>query len=175
MDKTHNKMIDYKTFLALINSNPNLTQSENFHWVDEAVARLKDWFSSAHLTIEDAFKLIDKDGDTYINEKDLHSFLVEKLKYQEREISTVRIQKFIKLMDFYKHGRITFIDWFKFINEDKDWLKDAKKQIGIILSKQYSSLSEAFTNITQGDKRLIFPAFDKWVRANHILSGFMVN
>ena len=87
----------------------------------------------------------------------------------------VRIQKFIKLMDYYKHGRITFLDWYKLINDSKDWLKQAKKQIGIVLSKNYPSLSEAFTTITQGDKRLIFSAFDKWVRANYILSGFMIN
>lgn len=28
----------------------------------------------------------------------------------------VRVQKFIKLMDYYKHGRITFLDWHKLIN-----------------------------------------------------------
>lgn len=28
----------------------------------------------------------------------------------------VRTQKFIKIMDYYKHGRVTFLDWFKFIN-----------------------------------------------------------
>lgn len=78
-------------------------------------------------------------------------------------------------MDYYKHGRITFLDWHKLINENKDWLKDAKKQIGIVLSKNYSSLSDAFITITQGDKRLIFSAFDKWVRTNYVLSGFMIN
>jgi hypothetical protein len=36
-------------------------------------------------------------------------------------------------------------------------------------------LGEAFTTITQGDKKLLFAAFDKWVRSNYILSGFMIN
>ena len=62
-----NKMIDYKTFLAIMNGHNNLTQSENFNWVDEALDRLKAWYKSSHLTVEDAFKLVDKDGDTYIN------------------------------------------------------------------------------------------------------------
>lgn len=78
-------------------------------------------------------------------------------------------------MDFYKHGRITYLDWLKLVSEGKDWLKDAKKQIGIVLSKKYESLSDAFTQITQGDKKLIFAAFEKWVQSNYILSGFMVN
>lgn len=67
MDRNKSKMIDYKTFLAIMNGNNNLAQSENFNWVDEALERLKNWFKSSHLTVEDAFKLVDKDGDTYIN------------------------------------------------------------------------------------------------------------
>lgn len=44
-----------------------------------------------------------------------------------------------------------------------------------MLSKLYPSLSEAFTTITQGDKRLVFASFERWVRSNHVLSGFMIN
>jgi len=47
----------------------------------------------------------------------------------------------MKIMDCYKHGRITYIDWLKLINEKKDWLADAKQQIGIILSKHHPSLN----------------------------------
>jgi len=78
-------------------------------------------------------------------------------------------------MDSYKHGRITLIDWSKLINQSKNWLSDVKQQIGIVLSKHYSNLSDAFTTITNGDKKLLFNAFEQWVRNNHILSGFMVN
>jgi len=56
----------------------------------------------------------------------------------------LRTQKIMKMMDYYKHGRITYVDWYKLIHENKDWLKDVKQQIGIILSKQYSSLPDAF-------------------------------
>jgi len=62
----------------------------------------------------------------------------------------VRTQKLMKLMDYYKNGRVTYLDWHKLIHENKDWLKDVKHQIGIILSKQYSSLSDAFSEISQG-------------------------
>jgi len=62
-------------------------------------------------------------------------------------------------MDSYKHGRITLIDWSKLINQSKDWLSDVKQQIGIVLSKHYSSLGDAFTTITSGDKKLLFNAF----------------
>lgn len=87
----------------------------------------------------------------------------------------VRLQKLMKVMDCYKHGRITFIDWLKIINEKKDWVADAKQQIGIVLSKHYPSLTEAFYTISTGDKKLLYTAFEKWVKSNHVLSGFMVN
>lgn len=67
MDKTGSKMIDYKTFLAIMNGNNNLPQSENFNWVEDAITKLKNWYQSSKLTVEDAFKLIDQDADTYIS------------------------------------------------------------------------------------------------------------
>lgn len=78
-------------------------------------------------------------------------------------------------MDCYKHGRITYLDWFKLLTVSKDWLVDVKQQIGIVLSKKYKSLGEAFTAITSGDKKLTLPAFERWSKANHVLSGFMPN
>lgn len=51
LDKAQNKIIDYKTFLTIMNGNTNITQSENFNWVEEAIQRLKEWYRSSHLTI----------------------------------------------------------------------------------------------------------------------------
>jgi hypothetical protein len=78
-------------------------------------------------------------------------------------------------MDHYKHGRITFIDWQQLLTQNRDWLAEVKQQIGIVLSKHYPSLSDAFTTITSGDKKLLLVAFDIWARDNHVLSGFMPN
>ncbi len=41
MDKTNSKMIDYKTFLAIMNGHTNIAQSENFNWVSDAIQKLK--------------------------------------------------------------------------------------------------------------------------------------
>jgi Ca2+-binding EF-hand superfamily protein len=60
--------------------------------------------------------VLDNDGDGYLSENDLHLFLTKKIKYQERELSMVRLQKLMKLMDGYKHGRISYLDWNKLIN-----------------------------------------------------------
>lgn len=56
-----------------------------------------------------------------------------------------------------------------------DWIKEAKQQIGIVLSKRYESLSDAFYQITQGDKKLLFTAFKNWVDKSKALSGFIAN
>jgi len=36
MDKSKSKMIDYKTFLAVMNGN-NINSSEQFDWVEETI------------------------------------------------------------------------------------------------------------------------------------------
>jgi hypothetical protein len=71
----------------------------------------------------------------------------------------VRLQKMMKVMDAYKNGRIAYLDWLHLINRDNNWLSDVKQQIGIILSKQYSTLTGAFYDISTGDKRLFFSPF----------------
>lgn len=123
------------------------------------MSRIRDWHSGSGLTVEDGFRVLDSDGDGYLNEKDLHDFLVGKLRYQERELSSVRLQKLMKLMDSYKHGRVGYLDWHRFIGRNADWVADVKQQIGIVLSKDYGTLSDAFYRIANGDKKLVFASF----------------
>jgi len=75
-------MIDYKNFLTIMNGNSNVHLSEKYDWAEHALSQIKQWHHQSKLTPEDSFRILDKDGDTYINEKDLHDFLIEKLKYQ---------------------------------------------------------------------------------------------
>ena len=62
-------------------------------------------------TVHKSFKLVDRDGDSYINEKDLHQFLIDKIKYQQREINHVRLQKLLKVLDSFKRGKVDESDW----------------------------------------------------------------
>lgn len=78
-------MIDYKTFLSFMNGKGASTGThEKYDWVEQCFERIQSWFKSSGFTIEKSFKLIDRDGDSYISEKDLHEFLVDKIKYQPR-------------------------------------------------------------------------------------------
>lgn len=56
-----------------------------------------------------------------------------------------------------------------------NWVGDARQQIGIVISRLYTSLSDAFYDITQGDQKLLFNAFKIWVEKKKALSGFIPN
>lgn len=177
IDKSQNRMIDYKTFLAFMNGTGSTNaESEKFDWIEQCFARIKEWYQGSGLPIHKSFKLVDRDGDSYISETDLHDFLIEKIKYQPRELSHVRLQKFLKVMDGFKRGKVDETDWERVLGEGKiDWVADARQQIGIVISRQYGSLNEAFYDITQGDSKLIFSAFKSWVEKKKALSGFIAN
>ena len=177
LDKSKTKMIDYKTFLTFMNGNSSgPMENEKFDWVEDCFRKIKEWYQNSKLTIPKSFKLIDSDGDSYISETDLQEFLLEKIKYQPRELSHVRLQKLLKVMDGFKRGKVDETDWERLLCEGKiDWVSDARQQIGIIISRQYPSLNECFYDITQGDSKLIFSAFKNWVEKKKALSGFIAN
>jgi hypothetical protein len=54
-------------------------------------------------------------------------------------------------------------------------VQDAKQQIGIIISRIYSNMNDAFYDITQGDQKLLFNAFKNWIDKKKALSGFIPN
>jgi hypothetical protein len=70
MNKTKSLgMVDYKTFLMFVNSEANnrVEVFEQFDWVDNVMQNIKQWYAASKLTLEDAYRLIDKDADTYLN------------------------------------------------------------------------------------------------------------
>jgi hypothetical protein len=84
--------------------------------------------------------------------------VTDRLKVNQREISLVRVQKLIKVLDSYKKGKLNFLDWKSFVtgkraeeqsdqpeggnnnNSNPNWVYEAKQQIGIVLSRNYKSL-----------------------------------
>jgi hypothetical protein len=60
-------------------------------------------------------------------------------------------------------------------NDKVNWVGDAKHQIGIVISRLYTSLTDAFYDITQGDQKLLFNAFKAWAEKKKALSGFIPN
>lgn len=83
MDRANLEMIDYKVFLELLEGgSKSLLKHEKFDWVSQCIQQIREWFSKSNLLPGDAFKVVDRDFDGYITEKDLITFLTETLKYQ---------------------------------------------------------------------------------------------
>ena len=177
IDFQHLGMIDYKTFLEALETNKKNSAEENFTWVDSCINRMREWFNKAGLLPADAFKVVDRDFDSYLNNKDLTGFLEETLKYNPKEINHERVQKLLKVMDTYKRGRVDMVDFIKVItsNRDNSWIENAKQQVGLAISRKFKSLSQAFNEIGRTEKNLLSSNFLKWIQQNGILTGFMAN
>ena len=68
MDISKLKMIDYKTFLSFMNGKGSaINESEKYDWVEQCFERIKQWYASSGFPIQKAFKLVDRDGDSYIS------------------------------------------------------------------------------------------------------------
>ena len=112
----------------------------------------------------DAFRVMDPDFDGFMSKEDLNRFLKEVIKLNREGITSQRVDRLFKLLDVFKRGTIQFNDIKRLFEEDMvfgnnasisggkqlvgrstfDWRLHAKQQIGLILSKKYSSLSKSF-------------------------------
>jgi Ca2+-binding EF-hand superfamily protein len=111
MDKKHIGVVDYPTFLEVIQSSAvadikrnNFTDS--FDWENSIVDKIKEWIIGERITIEEAFKCFDKDFDGFIMKEDLRWALMNLLKVKEEEILPTKLDRLFRLLDFYKTGKI---------------------------------------------------------------------
>jgi|JI61114C2RNA_FD_contig_41_2265277_length_4231_multi_3_in_0_out_0_8 Ca2+-binding EF-hand superfamily protein len=85
MDRANLSMIDYKVFLELLEGgNESSIRHEKFDWVKVCIQSIRDWASRSGLLPADAFKVVDRDFDGYITDRDLNTFLCDTLKYQQK-------------------------------------------------------------------------------------------
>lgn len=73
------------------------------------------------MTPDEAFKLVDSDFDGIITSSDISKFLNQILNIQRCELSTIRVNRLIKLMDTWKRGKVLASDFKRIIignNED---------------------------------------------------------
>lgn len=65
---------------------------------------MREWFRTEKLTLEDAFRVFDKDFDSVISKNDLQSFLSEVIKCPKEDLTKARVNRVFKLMDEHKRG-----------------------------------------------------------------------
>ena len=86
------------------------------------------------------------------------------IKIREEDLNSARIDRLFKLMDQFKRGLVQLNDFKRMLTEDMgrqinmtilggktfhgktsfDWIINAKQQIGLVLSRNFSSLKESF-------------------------------
>ena len=122
MDKKHIGVVDYPTFLEVIQSSAvsdikrnNFTDS--FDWENSIVDKIKEWIINERITVEEAFKCFDKDFDGFIMKDDLRWALINLLKVKEEEILPTKLDRLFRLLDFYKTGKIQTSDFQRILND----------------------------------------------------------
>ncbi|EGR32802.1 hypothetical protein IMG5_070330 [Ichthyophthirius multifiliis] len=207
MDKQKIGMIDYKTFIDTMNLTTldlqqqqeqrefnlkAMKKEDDWEWTKDVLAKIKNWFREERLTIQDAFRVFDKDFDGYISKEDLQNFLKDVLKISEKELEGQRINRLFKLMDEFKRGTIKLADLNRLLCEDfspvqnfvvtggkfiegrssLDWKINAKQQIGLVISRQFLTLDQSFDSISGGGQRIIYNQFEQWIEKSRALLGF---
>ncbi|CAD8159524.1 unnamed protein product [Paramecium octaurelia] len=203
MDKQRIGLIDLNTFAkfmskSIIQQMPQLSE-DDWDWELEILFKIRNWCQRENITIEDAFRTFDKDFDGQINKTDLRTFLKDILKIEEKEITEAKINRLFKLMDQYKRGKITLMDFRRFVEEgffygknkqifgqnatlaakqqqesrsSFDWKMNARQQIGLIISRHYPNVKESFDIVSGYRKKLVFQKFKKWLDEKNVLAGF---
>ena len=74
-------MIDYTFFLKFLNKSVTYPEvklkHDSFDWQYAMIMKIREWFAKEKLTVEDAFKTLDKHYRGEIRENDLYEFLRE--------------------------------------------------------------------------------------------------
>jgi len=60
---------------------------------------MRQWYQRENFSIEDAFRVIDRNYNGEVNKDDLRRFLLEILKIKEEEVTQGRLNRLFKLMD----------------------------------------------------------------------------
>lgn len=92
-------------------------QEDDFDWELEILFKIRNWCKRENLTVEDAFRTFDKDFDGEISKGDIKLFIIDILKVEDKLITEARLNRLFKLMDQFKRGRITLMDFRRFLEE----------------------------------------------------------
>lgn len=72
---------------------------DNFEWQVQVSHQMRQWYQRENFSIEDAFRVIDRNYNGEVNKDDLRRFLIEILRIKEEEVTQGRLNRLFKLMD----------------------------------------------------------------------------
>ena len=95
---------------------PEVTE-DNWNWELQILFKIRNWCKRENLTVEDAFRTFDKDFDGEISKSDIRLFITDILKIENKEVTNAKLNRVFKLMDQFKRGKITLLDFRRFLDE----------------------------------------------------------
>jgi Ca2+-binding EF-hand superfamily protein len=189
-------MIDFKTFLQCVKKTvfgkfEDIKGKDNFEWQGDVINMIRTWYKGLQMTSEDAFRIIDIDYDQEINKTDLHRFLKDVLKIPAEELNSSRIDRLYNLMDLYRIGKVTYVDFKRILSETDDqpceskivtggrpneklsfdWKLKARQQIGYHIDRN-GGISESFDAVANNTITITFMKFKDWLEKGQVLQGF---
>ena len=121
IDKQKIGIIDMKTFLRYISKSivqkMQPVTEDDWDWELEILFKIRNWCHRENLTVEDAFRTFDKDYDGEISKGDIKTFMLDILKIEEKVVTEGKLNRLFKLMDQFKRGKITLMDFKRFLEE----------------------------------------------------------
>ena len=196
MDQNNIGLVEYNSFLEILEithvSKPKVTVPDNFNWEEKIVKKLKNWICSSQITVEEAFKSFDHDFDGVVSKDDLKWTLINLLQVEEEEIAPTKLERLFKILDFYKTGNIQLSDIRRLIDKENpyetssfasasrftqgsdtfSWKCNAIQQIGLALSKNFSSLKDSFEEVSKRMGQIKFNYFKDYIESSNCLIGF---
>jgi Ca2+-binding EF-hand superfamily protein len=120
MDKQGIGIIDYPKFLAVLKNTEidEIKHQDNWGWENGVIRMIKEWIARENLVVDDAFRTFDRDFDGIISKNDLRHGLINVLRFEEKEVLDLRIDRLYKLLDTYKRNSIQISD-FKALFEEE--------------------------------------------------------
>ena len=119
MDKSCVGYIPYPVFAKCMNKSIMQKEVEgpedNFDWEYEILFKIRNWVFKEKLTVEEAFRAIDKDFDGFINKNDIQNYLKDVMKFEDKEITETRLNRLFKLMDQFKRNKVSLEDFRRFV------------------------------------------------------------
>ncbi|EGR32182.1 hypothetical protein IMG5_093060 [Ichthyophthirius multifiliis] len=196
MDKLSIGMVDLNSFLKIMQKSlitkDQQIKEDSFDWETKMLQEIRNWFQKSGLTIEDSFRVLDRKFEGKITIEDLEVFLKECMKIKNEDLTQGILNRLFKLMDQFKNGRITLMDWKRFLLEDFkhgmnqsvmghkkidnfssfDWKLNAKQQLGLVLTRRFRNLVQSFDSISGYKKHMIYSQLMKWIQETDALRGF---
>jgi len=205
MDKQGMGLVDYPNFLEILplssaSKAPGAGVEDNFNWEQNILQQLRDWIAKEKISSEEAFKCLDADFDGIISKEDLKHSLITILKIKPEKVVPTKLDRLLRLMDFYKVGGVQLQDIQRLVTDENpytsetagksaqdftktfgggikntstfDWKLSAIQQIGLIISKKYSSLDASFEEASENMHKVSFDQFKHFVHELDALQGF---